>query len=77
MKKLILFFVLFSSINSAFAQNALISKQLEWKKTSIPSLREGQAALESFTFDGADFLYQTKGLPWFGTTFPARTQSRY
>jgi hypothetical protein len=70
MKKLILFFVLFSSINSAFAQNALISKQLEWKKTSIPSLREGQAALESFTFDGADFLYQTKGLPWFGTTFP-------
>ena len=70
MKKLILFFSIFLSVNIAFAQNTILSKVLTWKKINFPSPTEDRAAVETFSFDGADFTFTTKELPWFGTTFP-------
>ncbi len=69
MKKhfILLALVIFSS--RAFAQNTPISTVLTWKKITLPALSEGKAGLETEGFDGADFSFRTKGLPWFGTTF--------
>ena len=69
-RNLCLFLLLLAVPLSSQAQDTQISKILNWKKISIPAAADGQGAMETESFDGADFSARNKGLPWFGMTIP-------
>lgn len=70
MKKHYLFLSILFLSSQLFAQNQRFTKVLQWKKTSIAAKEEGKAALQTETFEGADFSSKIQGIPHFAMTFP-------
>lgn len=76
MKKNILFSLLLLGFYSSFAQNIVVSKVLNWQKTTLRPITEGKSTLETYTFDGANFSPKAKGLPAFTMTLPVSSNGK-
>lgn len=70
MKKHYLFLSILILSSQLVAQTQQFTKVLQWKKTSIAAKEEGRPALQTETFEGADFASKAQGLPHFAMTFP-------